>query len=247
MAKLCLVTFLYSPFSDAGPIPGPGPLWVRAEAPRGLGSPAPSPAALNNNLIKFRRRLPRAWGALTTELASFCKQLRIGVGRLCVCAWKGSYSGPYLASPKASHTAYPVHPSDHPIPVCHPSAPLAPISFISFSSAPFSFFSQPGSVSVSLSVLPLSFLYCPQIFWIWFPVVAPSPASFSLSPLLHLHLAVPQGCPLSFCLSPSSWLSLPHLGLLSHHFSSLSSGSLACSVSVFLGLPDASGEVRYTG
>lgn len=150
-ARLCLVVFLHSPFSCLGPSPGPGPgpLRVRAEALWGLRSPAPSPAAPNKNLIKCRG----AWGALTAELASFCKQPRLGLGWPCVCAWRGHDSRPSPGSPQllmlplASCAA---HPSATPSLFLTPHRSFCPHPlYLSLLSAPFSFFSQPDSVLVS--------------------------------------------------------------------------------------------------
>lgn len=146
--------------------------------------------------------------------------------------------------PVLRFASLPAQPSDHrsPVSVFPPlllfPSPLFPSPFSSFF-----FRSTPGSVSVALLVLSssLSLAQPPFSLTVWFPISAPESCLF-------LHLAAPEGRPLSLCLLPS--ISELH-SLVS--FSASPSGlppscSWACSESGFLRLPqDTSGEVCYTG
>lgn len=87
-ARLCLVAFLHSPCSHLGPSHGPGPLQARAEALRGLRSPAPSPAALNKNLIKCRGRPPPGLGRPDHRAGFLLQTAWLGLGRRA-CAQSG--------------------------------------------------------------------------------------------------------------------------------------------------------------
>ena len=149
----------------------------------------------------------QAWGALTTELASFCKQPHLGLGWPCVCARRGHCGRPHPAHPTASPCCLllPSLSSSLTTPALymspHYSSCFHPLYFPLPSA--FSFCCLPGSivccclgfVIISLSsmtpVLP-SILVSHHIL---------SPACFSI--LLHQHLAAPEGHPLSFCLLPS--------------------------------------------
>lgn len=205
MTRLCLVAFLHSPFSRPGPSPSPGPLRVRAEALRGLRSPAPSPAALNKNLIKCRGRLPPGLGRPDHRAGFLLQTAQLGLGRPCACmerAVKPPYAAHPAASPRGLRLAS--SPYHRPASLSTPALVLSPhcssclIPFISLSfQLLFLFSSQPGRVSVSFC-LGLLIICCSapcSFLGSVFPSQPWKPACFPLSSSAPSPSCCPRGVP----------------------------------------------------
>lgn len=212
---------------------------MRAGALRGLRSPAPSPAALNKNLIKCRGRPPPGLGR-PDHRAGFLLQTALAGPGPAVCVRVGALQRPVSSLPCGLSGCLvppsPPTPPDHLIPVfVSPSflLPLAPF-FLSLSLLLhflFFFFSQPGSVSV---LLLSSCLKQPRFFFmIWFPISVRSLALLPSGTILlsqrgALFAAVSHPLSLSFPLSlflglssACSPLGLPYPEPLSHSMSPL--------------------------
>lgn len=225
---LCLVAFLHSPFSRPGPSPSPGPLRVRAEALRGLRSPAPSPAALNKNLIKCRGRPPPGLGRPDHRAGFLLQTAQLGLRRPCVCMERAPKpplrSPPHGLSSQAVSCILPLPPacsSDHPRPVS-----VSPLLLFLLSS-------QPGCFCLFLSWFCRHLSFRPLFFLgVWFPISALESCLLSCVFLCGITILLPQKCALllSSCLGASFtlWLSssvspatrsplgAPHSGPLSH-------------------------------